>query len=262
MGGGGGRRERRRELGEIFDPSNPEAAEAPPLPSSYKYNPALSDLDWLTFSLDDFSDALQCNAKHSPTDVRTIHDAATWRQLRETYNDVVGSARSSIERARTDVDSGIVIEDVVAAQDADFLQAMQIPTKGRGIVATRDIKEGEQMWSDMYLASFYDSRDLNRFLAVLPTELACDIILWTYEHDDENPEDFYFSVDLDLGTFCNDGGTDDSNVEWGFEPTVSTAYASRDIKAGEEILCDYEDDHDYSEEGDEDGDEDDENEEE
>ena len=100
-------------------------------------------------------------------------------------------------------------------------------------------------------ASFYDRSDLNRFLAVLPTELACDIILWTYEQDDEDLENFYFSVDLDLGTFCNDGGSKDSNVEWGFDPTVSTAYASRDIKAGEEILCDYEGDYDYSEEADE-----------
>ena len=149
---------RRRELEAIVDPSDPYAFEAPPLPSTYEYNPALSDLDWLAFTLDDFSDALQCNAEYSPTDVRTIHDVATWRQLRETYNDVVGSARSSIERARADIDSGIITEDAVAAQDADFLQAMQIPTKGRGIVATRDIKKGETMWSDMYLGEFRNSQ--------------------------------------------------------------------------------------------------------
>jgi len=249
---------RRRELEAIVDPSDPHAFEAPPLPSTYEYNPVLSDLDWLSFSIDDFGDALQCNAEYAPADVRAIHDVATWRQLRETYTDVVGSARSSIERARADIDSGMISKTAVAAQDADFLRAMQIPTKGRGIVATRDIKKGEKMWSDMYLASFYERSDLNRFLAVLPTELACDVILWTYEQDDEDLENFYFSVDLDLGTFCNDGGSKASNVEWGFDPTISTAYASRNIKAGEEILCDYEGDYDYSEEADEDEDDDDE----
>jgi hypothetical protein len=93
-------------------------------------------------------------------------------------------------------------------------------------------------------AAFYDSRDLNRFLAVLPSELACDVILWTYDRDD-NPDDFYFSVDLDLSTFCNDGGSSDNNIKWKYDATVNTAIATRDINAGEEILCDYGGDYEY-----------------
>ena len=58
----------------------------------------------------------------------------------------------------------------------------------------------------MHIAEFYDRDDLNRFLAVLPASLACDVILWTYGIEADPKKDFYFSVDLDLGTFCNNGG--------------------------------------------------------
>ncbi len=83
-----------------------------------------------------------------------------------------------------------------------------------------------------HLAEFYDHNDLNRYLAVLPTALACDIILWTYNSEEEPTKDFYFSVDLDLGTFCNDGGSNHTNLVW--EPNqyvdVYTAFAARDCQ--------------------------------
>ena len=92
-----------------------------------------------------------------------------------------------------------------------------------------------------HLAEFFDRDDRNRYLAVLPTDLACDVILWTYNSEEEPTKNFYFSVDLDLGTFCNDGGSDYTNLVW--EPNkyvdAHTAFATRDIAAGEEVLCDY-----------------------
>lgn len=111
-----------------------------------------------------------------------------------------------------------------------------------------------------FVAAFHNKRDLNRFLAVLPVELACDVILWTYNHedveDDEETEGryFYYTVDLDLGSFCNDGGLENTNVDWRPNKFVDTALAARDIKAGEEILCDYEDYENEDEEDDYDDD--------
>lgn len=100
-------------------------------------------------------------------------------------------------------------------------------------------------------AAFHEKTDLNRFLAVLPTKLACDIILWTYHIEDEDDANFfYFSVDLDLGTFCNDGGIESTNIEWKAGQHVDTATAARPIAKGEEILCDYEDYEEEDEEGD------------
>ena len=93
----------------------------------------------------------------------------------------------------------------------------------------------------MYAAEFFVHDDLNRYLAVLPTDLACDVILWTYNSEEDPAKDFYFSVDLDLGTFCNNGGSEHTNLVW--EPNqhvdVYSAVASRDIAAGEEVLCNY-----------------------
>jgi len=200
--------------------------EAPTLPSSYAYNPSLSKDKWEDFTPDDFYKALQCEEIH--LGARPIHDTSTWHRLRQTYEDVVGSGRSSIHGAN--------IEGM--DQDATSFHIESIPNKGRGIFAQRDIKSGEHIWSDVYLAEFYDTHDLNRFLAVLPSQLACDVIMWKYDYD-ENPDNFFFSVNLDVSSFCNDGGSSESNIIWESGPIVNDFFAARDIRAGEEILCDY-----------------------
>jgi len=209
--------------------------EAPPLPSSYEYNPSLSKDKWEDFTPDDFYKALQC--EETPLGDRSIHDTSTWNRLRQTYEDVVGSGRSSINGANIE-GMDHKLNELPLAQDATSIHAESVPNKGRGIVAQRDIKADEHIWSDVYLAKFYDTHDLNRFLAVLPSQLACDVIIWKYDHD-ENPDDFFFSVNLDVSSFCNDGGSSESNIFWESGPIVKDFFAARDIRAGEEILCDY-----------------------
>jgi hypothetical protein len=243
MSMGGSSMSRRRRTQRNMANNEARTLQAPPLPATYSYNPSLSNVDWAEFTLEDFSEALQC--EDIPSDARPIHGASTWRQLRQTYEDVVGPRRSSIGQTMSNLEANEKGQiETPASQDANKLYVGNVPEKGRGMIASRDIKEGENIWSDVYMAAFYDSRDLNRFLAVLPSELACDVILWTYEHD-ANPDDFYFSVDLDLSTFCNDGGSSDNNVKWKYDTTVNTAIATRNINAGEEILCDYGGDYEY-----------------
>jgi len=215
--------------------------EAPPLPSSYAYNPSLSKDKWENFTPDDFYKALQCDEIHLAT--RSIHDTSTWHRIRQTYEDVVGSGRSSIHGANIE-GMDHKLNELLLAQDATSINVESVPNKGRGIVAQRDIKAGEHIWSDVYLAEFYDTHDLNRFLAVLPSQLACDVIMWKYDHD-ENPDNFFFSVNLDVSSFCNDGGSSESNIIWESGPTVNDFVAARDIRAGEEILCDYGSDYIY-----------------
>ena len=123
---------------------------APPLPESYSYNPSLSNVDWKNFDLEQFSNALQC--EKLPSD-RPIHDVDTWNKLRQTYEDVVGPQRSSISRVLADIEAmGHQQPDMpVAAQDSNTLRVDRFPGKGRGIVASKDIKKGEKMWSDVYV---------------------------------------------------------------------------------------------------------------
>ena len=135
-----------------------------------------------------------------------------------------------------------------------FILVSSVPQKAVNFIIVSDqISYSTRTYLSLFLlplltAAFHEKTDLNRFLAVLPTKLACDIILWTYHIEDEDDANFfYFSVDLDLGTFCNDGGIENTNIEWKAGQHVDTATAARPIAKGEEILCDYED---YEEEDD------------
>jgi hypothetical protein len=121
----------------------------PPLSETYTFNSILAEHKWESFDLDSFSDALQCDA--IAYENRPIHDASTWRQLRQTYEDVVGSERSSITLASRGIDAEGSFFAPFAAEESTLLDVQEIPGKGRGLVATRDIKEGEPLWSDVYL---------------------------------------------------------------------------------------------------------------
>lgn len=95
------------------------------------------------------SEALQCEA--IPLEGRPVHGASTWRRLRETYEDVVGSERSSITQAARGLEAeGPFFGTPTAADSTGVLRVVETPGKGRGLVASRDIKKGEQMWSDVY----------------------------------------------------------------------------------------------------------------
>ena len=132
---------------------------APPLPDSYTFNPVLADQKWADFDLDSFSDVLQCDA--IAYENRPIHDASTWRQLRSTYEDVVGPERSSIALASRGLDTESSFTTPFAAEESTLLRVEEIPGKGRGLVASRDIKKGEHLWSDVYLGEFFLSSCLH-----------------------------------------------------------------------------------------------------
>ena len=120
------------------------------LPEKYSFNPSLENVqNWESFDLDSISDALRCDAV--PLSNRPIHGASTFRRLRDTYEDVVGSERSSITHAARGLqDEGPYFGTPTAAESTGLVRAVEIPGRCRGLVAARDIKKGEQMWSDLY----------------------------------------------------------------------------------------------------------------
>eukprot|EP00588_Corethron_pennatum_P005729 CAMPEP_0194298328 /NCGR_PEP_ID=MMETSP0169-20130528/60104_1 /TAXON_ID=218684 /ORGANISM="Corethron pennatum, Strain L29A3" /LENGTH=557 /DNA_ID=CAMNT_0039048303 /DNA_START=181 /DNA_END=1854 /DNA_ORIENTATION=+ len=220
----------RRKLPHIQN----EVPQATALPSFYSINPSLSAHNWEKFSFDDFWEVLECT--NVPADSRPIHDMSTWKYVRQAYEDVVGHERSSIRKAWSGIDA--MDKKPSVAEESVFLHVDVVPGKGRGILASRDIKAGEYLWSDMYMAAFYHVKDINRFLAVLPTQLACDTMLWEYDHD-KNSKDYFFTVNLDMSSFCNNGGSAEKNVVWDYGLVVNDFFADRDISIGEEILCNY-----------------------
>ncbi len=103
-------------------------------------------------------------------------------------------------------------------------------------------------------AEFFHPRDLNRFLTALPHELVCEVLTWFFCHVDPTvavgrqykstdtggrSTSFLFTVNLDISSYCNDGGSDQTNIKMVQGTPVNSFYASKEIKAGEEILCDY-----------------------
>ena len=120
---------------------------APPLPASYKTNPALTNVDIEKATFSTLSDALKCDAIASGN--RPIHTASKFRSLRQMYEDVVGSERSSITQLFKDQND--FEDEPVPAGETDHLRIEEIFGRGRGIVASRDIKKGETLWSDVHL---------------------------------------------------------------------------------------------------------------
>jgi hypothetical protein len=150
MSMGGSSMSRRRRTQRNMANNEARTLQAPPLPATYSYNPSLSNVDWAEFTLEDFSEALQC--EDIPSDARPIHGASTWRQLRQTYEDVVGPRRSSIGHTMSNLEANEKGQiETPASQDANKLYVGNVPEKGRGMIASRDIKEGENIWSDVYM---------------------------------------------------------------------------------------------------------------
>ena len=120
---------------------------APPLPDSYRINPALTNIDVENASFSTLSDALKCDAIGNEN--RPIHTASKFRSLRQTYEDIVGSERSSITQLFKDQRE--FEHAPIPAGETDHLRIEEILGRGRGIVASRDIKKGERLWSDVHL---------------------------------------------------------------------------------------------------------------
>ena len=156
------------------------------------------------------------------------------------------------------------------------LEARQAGTKGRGIFALEDIPNGARWRSSYdYTAVFYQPKKYRSFLLGLERDMACDVMQWAYAEwvrlaflfacrlssrhcnasvsdltictrKDTVTDEAYIGVDLDEATLCNEGGEDGEDaVNVGCDeedPDMDCMvyhYALRNIKKGEEILCDY-----------------------
>jgi len=154
--------------------------------------------------------------------------------MRDAYVQTVGAERSTIGSAESGFNG--------------FSQPYYIDHNdyGRGIYANADIPKSSLVWQNFRSARFDDGSSYRSFLMKLPPNLACDVMQWAYVTDDE------INVDLDEGSFCNDGGREESNID--FDKEVSRKFpnradirirvdmqlfATRDIAKGEELLCNY-----------------------
>ena len=186
-----------------------------------------------TGNADDYWDEFECDDLFSGNVQRPIHDASTWQFLRGVYLGVVGPHRSTIALEDLFRNDGFAVP----------VKVVHIPNKGRGVIAPHDIPEGTLVWDSIHTARFPSPTSYRRFLASLPDDLACDVMLWAYVEDyaHETPDGSAsprptISVDLDAGSFMNTVSVNDfTNLH------PETYKANRLIKAGEELIVDYRD---------------------
>mmetsp|Transcript_3262 Transcript_3262/g.4399 ORF Transcript_3262/g.4399 Transcript_3262/m.4399 type:complete len:337 (-) Transcript_3262:258-1268(-) len=183
---------------------------------------------------------------------RPVYDSTTYTILRQAYENVVGGEHSTIG-------------DVFDVEHTGFRVpyiAKESPGKGRGIFAAADIPKGTVVYDFARSAQFWDDKQYRAYLRLIPSNFACDILMWAYVQDfaedesEELGEGLRVVVDLDEGALCNNGGRKHGNLGWTsdsdkYHPVpledASRTYtkrshpfvALRDIKAGEEFLCLY-----------------------
>jgi hypothetical protein len=168
---------------------------------------------------------------------RPIWEESTWDKLRQTYRDVVGK-RSTITVSTSETAIAVPFE-VLHHKD-----------KGRAVFVTSEVKRGDLVWDDGETASFPREKQFLKFVSLLPFELACDILQWTYVYDENNGQkskkNLKVAVDLGEGVFFNHDKdpavrTCNSSLQSinGCELESFQLFAYRDLHPGDEITVDY-----------------------
>lgn len=183
--------------------------------------------DWGVY---DMWEALKCDEifEHE----RPVHSQIAWDNSRELYKGIVGKNSSIIEDSR----NGFLVP----------VEVKQVPPKGRGIFASRDIRRGELIWSTQKTARFQDGPSYRKFIFGLEDGMVCDVLTCSYVQD-VGDSDLRVSVDLDEGCFCNnEGNGTDANMGCDEETKINNEvyckthyFALEGIKAGDEIICEY-----------------------
>lgn len=202
---------------------------------------------------------------------RPVYDAERWRRLRDFYNEFVaddlkkdpiaaGDPPRTYKFSEDSFDAPtdpFGVEEV--ADDADITEEDE--EKGRGLRAARDIGKGELVFkatnNTVVFNVGYTWRDFLLAMYKRPgihgephdAETTCDFMVWSWIQRLEEDGPLVIVNDMDNGSLLNEGrfgdpDYDDPNVRCGKEGDkvcLMSYYALRDIKKGEELLCDYKD---------------------
>mmetsp|Transcript_20553 Transcript_20553/g.48540 ORF Transcript_20553/g.48540 Transcript_20553/m.48540 type:complete len:368 (+) Transcript_20553:145-1248(+) len=182
---------------------------------------------WSDFTASEMKNHLRCSEYYQRAE-QTIHDQDAWKEMRRTYVRVVGADASTVGPPESSYNG--------------FSRPYEVGhnSYGRGIYAKVDIPKGSLVWHNIRSATFSEGMQFREFVMTLPPELGCDVLQWSYVMDEK------IYCDLDEGSFCNNGYSGGSNIDIDEEVSekfIAKAgmqlFAARDIKEGEELLCNY-----------------------
>jgi len=103
-----------------------------------------------------------------------------------------------------------------------MLSVVEIPGKGRGVVATEDIAEGAVI--ETASVQLFDNSQ------TLPTELSILQFEWDEERD---------AIVMGKMTFTNHSSNPNCRIEHDFDNSTISLIAERPIKKGQELTFDY-----------------------
>eukprot|EP00550_Attheya_septentrionalis_P009840 CAMPEP_0198284898 /NCGR_PEP_ID=MMETSP1449-20131203/4274_1 /TAXON_ID=420275 /ORGANISM="Attheya septentrionalis, Strain CCMP2084" /LENGTH=594 /DNA_ID=CAMNT_0043982119 /DNA_START=42 /DNA_END=1826 /DNA_ORIENTATION=- len=189
-----------------------------------------SKFGWNNNNTDNLNDIMGCNDILDNT--RPSPNETTWLYLLDLYIEIVGPKGSHYNKSNK---SGMQVP----------YKVVHIPGKGRGLVATAPVERGTLIWDDTRRAHFDDCDAFKRFLFLIPSvALACDMIVWTYAGGSDGKIES-ISIALDDGSLVNHDDDNNASCHPDEEPEDDEGcpilYAVRDIKAGEEFTCMYDD---------------------
>ena len=185
------------------------------------------DKVWSDLTASEMKNHLRCSEYYQRAE-QTIHDQDAWKEMRRTYVRVVGADASTVGPTEMG-HNGFCRPYYVDHSEA-----------GRGIYAKDDVPKGSLVWHNIRTAIFPEGAHFREFVMTLPREYGCDVLQWSYVTDGK------IMCDLDEGSFCNnaddyrDANIDlDETLSAQFITKAAQLFATREIKKGEELVCNY-----------------------
>mmetsp|Transcript_18401 Transcript_18401/g.51310 ORF Transcript_18401/g.51310 Transcript_18401/m.51310 type:complete len:319 (-) Transcript_18401:469-1425(-) len=248
------------------DDGDDDDAEDDDLKSYYSYPKDEEEWDvWTHGGKGDIYRHLNCPDNDSTTDdnfsdtsFENIHTVETWKTFNRIYNEVIAATKGDPE-----LEQEFTIPPSFDNHGFQFpIEIKFDPVFGRGVYALTDIPKSALLYISTNNGAFYNGQTYRNFLRALPANLACDVSIWAFVRwvslDTEWNYKHMVCVDLDEGSFVNSANSDDDyNMALGNDEGTfywdgteeeqqqlwfgckMKFWASRDIRAGEEIRAEY-----------------------
>lgn len=207
--------------------------------------------EWYNFSYWQLHAYFSCSRVMAGS--RQIYTSEKWSDIRQYWQEFVEEDRRDLPDGEPEL---VEHRSYQFSTDVLFdfpVEAFQTLEKGRGLRAARDIAKGEIVFkATNNTVIFTQGHHWRKFLFELnerhgepfDDETACDVLVWSWVQTLE--EKLVIVTDFDNTSLLNEGRDDhpeyeSPNVQCGADDGICLFeyYATKDIKRGEELLCDY-----------------------
>ena len=189
---------------------------------------------WESYSYYDVIHHFDCRY-HSRDQTKELYSLEDWVFFRKQYNEMADSTVDFDSDPVLPTDGYTLTEE---GGPPPYYAAHSREGRGRGLFASRDIKEGELVHDGTKCdLMFPNSMAWRRFVFSLPRRMACDVAVWSWSQEIEKERRLF--IDPNISSLIN-SDTNLANVLPKSNESTIKMYATRDIRYGEEILTDYE----------------------